>query len=218
MNETALNSASRHLAGLDQDWAALIGQIGPCGLRMRPEREPYEALVRAIAYQQLHSRAAEAILARFLALYPGKSFPSPEELLATEEALLRNCGFSVSKIASIRGIASGTIEGLVPSQASAATLSDEELIARLTQLRGVGRWTVEMLLIFTLGRPDVLPVDDFGVREGWRVLKSLPAQPKPKALAEIGLAWSPYRTVAAWYLWRAAEQAKSSAPSKIPKL
>lgn len=200
--------ATAHLVASDPDWEALIARIGPCGLKPRLEREPYEALVRAIAYQQLHGRAAEAILARFLALYPGAVFPSPEQVLATEESLLRGCGFSASKIASIRGIAQGTLEGLVPSLTIATGLPDEELIARLVTLRGVGRWTVEMFLIFALGRPDILPVDDFGVREGWRVLKALPEQPKPKVLADIGLAWSPYRSTAAWYLWRAAEQAK----------
>lgn len=202
------NPALLHLAASDPDWAKLIARIGPCGLQPRLEREPYEALVRAIAYQQLHGRAAEAILGRFLALYPGTNFPAPDQLLATEETLIRACGFSAAKLASIRGIAQGVLDGVVPTMAAATALSDEELIARLVTLRGVGRWTVEMLLIFALGRPDVLPVDDFGVREGWRVLKGLPEQPKPKTLAEIGRAWSPYRSTAAWYLWRAAEQAK----------
>lgn len=205
---TSTDPALQHLAACDPDWAALIARIGPCDLKPRREREPYEALVRAIAYQQLHGRAAEAILARFLALYPGAAFPSPAQVLATEDNLLRACGFSASKIASIRGIAQGTLDGLVPSLAVAADVPDAELIARLVTLRGVGRWTVEMFLIFGLGRPDILPVDDFGVREGWRVLKALPEQPKPKALAGIGLAWSPYRSTAAWYLWRAAEQAR----------
>lgn len=213
------DAAVQHLAACDPDWAALIARIGPCGLQPRPEREPYEALVRAIAYQQLHARAAEAILARFLALYPHAAFPSPSQILVTEESLLRGCGFSASKIASLRGIAQGSLDGLVPSLAIAAGLPDEELIARLVTLRGVGRWTVEMFLMFGLGRPDILPVDDFGVREGWRVLKALPEQPKPRALAGIGLAWSPYRSTAAWYLWRAAEQARiaNSANSQVYK-
>lgn len=214
MHETAI----AHLAALDADWAALIGRIGPCGLTPHLEREPYEALVRAIAHQQLHGRAAEAILLRFLALYPHAGFPTPDEVLATEESLLRACGFSMGKIASIRGIAAAALEGTVPTLKEAVELSDEELIARLVTLRGIGRWTVEMLLIFALGRPDVLPVDDFGVREGWRALKKLPAQPKPKELAEIGKPWSPYRSIAAWYLWRAAEEAKAAAPSKIPQI
>jgi len=203
--------AISHLASCDPDWVPLITRVGPCGLKPRLEREPYEALVRAIAYQQLHGRAAEAILTRFLALYSTATFPTPAEVLATEESVLRSCGFSASKIASIRGIAQGTLDGLVPALAMATTLPDDELIARLVTLRGVGRWTVEMFLMFALGRPDVLPTDDFGVREGWRILKKLPEQPKPKVLAEIGRAWSPYRSTAAWYLWRAAEEGKMAA-------
>lgn len=204
----ALPEASKFLARLDSDWEALIARVGPCGLQPKLEREPYEALVRAIAYQQLHGKAAEAILGRMLALFPDTHFPSPEALLATDPVLLRTCGFSASKIASIRGIAEGRLNGVVPSLKEALQLDDEALIARLVALKGIGRWTVEMLLIFSLGRLDVLPVDDFGVREGWRALKQLPEQPKPKALAALGKAWQPYRSVAAWYLWRAAEEAK----------
>ena len=200
----------RHLAAADADWAALIQRVGRCGLKLKPEREPYHALIRAIAYQQLHGRAAEAILARFLALYPDTDFPAPQQVLATEQILMRGCGLSASKVVAIQGIAAATVDGIVPPLALAATLTDEELIVRLITLRGVGRWTVEMLLLFTLGRPDVLPVDDFAVREGWRFMKGFPVQPKPKALAEIGLAWSPYRSTAAWYLWRASELAKLS--------
>ena len=107
--------------------------------------------------------------------------------------------------AKLYGIAEGQLSGLVPDRAEADTLSDAELIERLTALRGVGRWTVEMLLLFTLARPDVLPVGDFGVREGWRLLKSLPEQPRPAELARLGEAWSPWRTTAAWYLWRAVD-------------
>jgi DNA-3-methyladenine glycosylase II len=210
----SFSAATDHLAASDADWAALITRIGPCTLALKNQRSPYEALVRAIAYQQLHGRAAEAILGRFLALYPGKPFPLPEDVLATEETVMRACGFSASKVVTIQGIAAGAQNGVVPTLQAAGGLSDEELIARLITLRGVGRWTVEMLLMFTLGRPDILPVDDFGVREGWRRLKSLDAQPKPKVLAEIGKAWSPYRSTAAWYLWRAAEEGKLPKPTQ----
>ena len=117
-------------------------------------------------------------------------------------------GFRASKIAAIRDICARTLDGTVPSRRAAARLSDEALIERLTAIRGVGRWTVEMLLMWTLGRPDILPVDDWGVREGYRVLHGLAAQPKPRALAEHGEAWSPWRSTAAWYLWRAADRAK----------
>ncbi|GGG30705.1 DNA-3-methyladenine glycosylase 1 [Caldovatus sediminis] len=201
--------ALRHLRR-DPVLKRVIRAVGPCTLAP-VRREPYEALVRAIAHQQVHGRAAEAILGRFLALYPGEPFPSPAMVLATEVGALRACGFSASKVAAIRDIAEKAVAGVVPTRRGAARLSDEQLIERLCTIRGVGRWTVEMLLIFTLGRPDVLPVDDFGVREGWRVAAGLAAQPKPRALAAIGEAWAPFRTTAAWYLWRAADAAKRSA-------
>ena len=199
--------AVAHLSKCDPAFAALIGRIGPCGLTVLP-REPYEALVRAIAHQQLHGRAAQTILGRFTALYPDVAFPSPDQVLATGEAVLRGCGFSGSKAASIRDIAAHALNGTVPTAVEAAALDDAALIERLTTIRGVGRWTVEMLLIFTLGRPDVLPVDDFGVREGWRRVQDLAAQPRPKDLAAIGEAWGPHRSTAAWYLWRAADEGK----------
>lgn len=154
--------AVAHLAALDPDWTSLIARVGRCGLQPKPEREPYEALVRAVAYQQLHARAAEAILKRFLALYPDVYFPSPASVLATDEDMLRACGFSAAKVVTIRGIAEGALDGVVPVRSAALAMTDEELISRLVALRGIGRWTVEMLLIFTLERPDVLPIDDFG--------------------------------------------------------
>jgi len=189
----------------------VIRRVGPC-LLVAQEREPYEALVRAIAHQQVHGRAAEAILGRFLALHPGHAFPPPGLVLETPVGALRGCGFSGSKVAAIRDIAERTVGGLVPTLKVAARLDDATLIERLVQIRGVGRWTVEMLLMFTLGRPDVLPVDDFGVREGYRLLHALEAQPKPRVLAEIGAAWAPHRSTAAWYLWRAADEAKKIRP------
>jgi DNA-3-methyladenine glycosylase II len=198
------------VAHLSQDprFAALIGRIGRPRLDIQRQRSPYEALVRAIAHQQLHGRAAEAILGRFAALFPDGEFPQPAAILATAEDTLRGCGFSGSKIAAIRDICAKALDGTIPSRRQTLRLTDENLIERLTTIRGVGRWTVEMLLIFTLGRPDVLPVDDFGVREGYRVLHGLDEQPKPKALAQIGLAWAPYRSTATWYLYRAADEAK----------
>jgi DNA-3-methyladenine glycosylase II len=201
--------ALRHLRR-DPVLKAVIRRIGPCTLRP-VNREPYEALVRAIAHQQVHGRAAEAILGRFVALCPGHDFPPAAQVLETPVEALRGCGFSGSKVAAIRDIAEKAVGGLVPTRARAARMKDETLIEHLVQVRGVGRWTVEMLLIFTLGRRDVLPVDDFGVREGWRVATGAEAQLKPKELAAIGAAWSPWRSVAAWYLWRAADAAKASA-------
>ncbi len=203
------------LAATDKDLAALIRRIGPVRMEVARRRSPYEALVRAIAHQQLHARAAEAILGRMLALRPDEAFPPPEALLGHEVEQLRGCGFSASKIAALRDIAARAIDGTIPTRAAARRLDDAALIERLTSVRGVGRWTVEMLLIFTLGRPDVLPVDDFGVREGWRLIKRAEQQPRPRELAEIGAAWAPYRSAAAWYLWRAADEGKKIKPLTI---
>jgi DNA-3-methyladenine glycosylase II len=202
-----MSDALTHLRRACPKLKALIRRVGPCGLTLE-RHSPYEALVRAIAHQQLNGRAARTITGRFVALYPDTPFPSPELVLGTPEAALRACGFSASKVASIRDIAAKTEAGIVPTRRAAARLSDDALIERLTVIRGVGRWTVEMLLMFTLGRPDILPVDDFGVREGYRLLHRLPTQPKPKELAAIGTAYAPYRSTAAWYLWRAADEAK----------
>ncbi len=199
--------AVRHLSQ-DAAWAELIARIGRPHLQVERGRSPYEALLRAIAHQQLHGTAARAILARFQALYDAGTFPSPAQVLSTPEAALRGCGFSTAKIACLREISARAMDGTVPTRRQAALLSDAELIERLTGIRGVGRWTVEMLLIFTLGRPDVLPVDDFGVRDGYQALYQLPEQPKPRELAAIGEAWAPFRSTAAWYLWRASDEAK----------
>lgn len=208
--------ALRHLRR-DAVLKRVIRQVGPCTLKPA-RRQPYEALVRAIAHQQVHGRAAEAILGRFMALCPESGFPSPEAVLALSPEAMRGAGLSANKVLAIRDIAEKAALGVIPNRAAARRLSDEVLIERLVALRGVGRWTVEMLLIFTLGRADILPVDDFGVREGYRVAAGLPEQPKPKALAEIGEAWAPYRTTAAWYLWRTADLAKEGgfkAPAAI---
>lgn len=194
--------ASKHIAKIDRDWARLVRLVGPCTHESKPAREPYEALVRAVAYQQLHARAADAIVARLLNTYPGEAFPSPQQLLATSTETLRACGFSARKIATIQGIAEAAISGLVPTSAVASGMADEELIERLIVLRGIGRWTVEMLLMYTLERVDVMPLDDFGVRDGYRLLKSLETMPTRKEMEIAGLPCSPYRTVASWYLWR----------------
>jgi DNA-3-methyladenine glycosylase II len=201
--------AAAFLAAIDPDWARLVAQVGPCGHEPKPTREPYEALVRAVAYQQLHVKAGDAILARMLALYPGSDFPLPAPLLDTDPQAMRACGFSARKTETIRGIAAATLKGVVPDLATALALPDEELVTRLSALKGIGRWTVEMFLIYSLGRADILPADDFGVREGYRLLKSLETAPPAKAMAAIGADWSPHRTAAAWYLWRVPRAAKA---------
>ncbi len=203
--------ALAHLRTADPILAELIDRIGPCALVPEGGRTPFESLVRAVAHQQLHGKAAETILGRFLAHFPGRRFPRPDDLAEIPDTALRAAGFSGSKIAAIRDIAAKSLDGTVPTSRRIVRMSDEEIIERLTACRGVGRWTVEMLLIFKLGRPDVLPVDDFGVREGYRITFRKPAQPKPRELAEIGERWAPHRTTAAWYLWRAADAAKASA-------
>jgi len=193
----------------DKTLRPLIKRVGPCMLEP-VLREPYEALIRAISHQQVHARAAEAILGRFIALYPHESFPPPRFVLDLPAEALRGCGFSASKTAAIRDIAEKTVGGLVPSLDEAAAIDDATLIQRLVTIRGVGQWTVEMVLMFTLGRTDILPVDDFGVRDGWKVLTGAEEQLKPKELAAIGEAWKPWRSVAAWYLWRASEEGKKA--------
>jgi DNA-3-methyladenine glycosylase II len=200
--------ALRHLAESDLVMGRLIEKIGACTLNPEPQRTPFESLVRAVAHQQLHGKAAESILGRFLARFPGRRFPRPEDLESVTDGDLRSFGFSGSKAAAIRDIAAKAIDGTVPTSRKIRALSDEEIIDRLSACRGVGRWTVDMLLIFKLGRPDVLPVDDFGVREGFRVTYGHEAQPRPKELLAFGERWRPFRTTAAWYLWRAADAAK----------
>jgi len=199
----AYRQAVEYLSGLDADWARHIAAVGPCRHRTTPGREPFEALVRSVAYQQLHARAGDAILGRLLALFGPGVFPTPNQLLAADPAALRSCGFSASKLGTVLGIAQGRLDGVVPTREQALGMTDDELIERLVTLRGVGRWTVEMLLIYSLERLDVLPVDDFGVREGYRRLKAMEKAPTPAQMRALGAAWRPYRTIAAWYLWRA---------------
>ncbi|HSE03399.1 MAG TPA: DNA-3-methyladenine glycosylase [Methylomirabilota bacterium] len=198
-------AAIRHLARMDPVMDGLIRRVGPCGLAVR-NQQPFETLVRAIAHQQIHGRAAEAILGRFIALFPGRRFPTPEGVVAVDPRKMRRVGFSRAKTRAIKDIARKTRTGLIPTRAACHRLTDGELIERLVQVRGVGRWTVEMLLMFTLGRLDVLPVDDFGVREGFKIAYARRKQPTPEQLRRYGERWQPYRSVAAWYLWRATEQ------------
>ncbi|MEI9894080.1 MAG: DNA-3-methyladenine glycosylase 2 family protein [Chthoniobacter sp.] len=152
--------------------------------------------------------AAETILRRFRALFPGKKFPSASDLATVSDDALRAAGFSWAKIASLRDIAARTLDGTIPSLRAIRKMTDAEIIERLTQVRGVGRWTVEMMLIFKLGRPDVFPADDFGIRDGYRVAYGLDAMPKPKELLAYAECWRPHGTTAAWYLWQAANAAK----------
>jgi DNA-3-methyladenine glycosylase II len=201
-------AAHKHLAKRDPVMRRLIREHGKCALTPEKRRSPFQSLVQAVAHQQLHGAAANTILRRFTKLFPGRRFPRPEDLVKVTDGQLRGCGFSVAKVASIRDIAAKSLSGIVPTSRRIARLADDEIIARLTEVRGVGRWTVEMLLIFQLGRPDVLPADDFGVRTGFRHAYRKRDLPKVKELLAFGERWRPHRTTAAWYLWCTADAAR----------
>lgn len=196
--------AIRHLSNADPVMRRLIREVGPCRLEPEPRRSPFQSLVLAVAHQQLNGTAAGNILARFKKLFPRRRFPRAEDLALVTDEQLRACGFSHAKIRSIRDIAEKTVSGMIPNAREIVKLADEEIITRLTEVRGVGRWTVEMLLIFQLGREDVLPVDDFGVRNGFRIAYRKREMPKPKELLAFGARWRPHATTASWYLWQAA--------------
>jgi DNA-3-methyladenine glycosylase II len=200
----------RHLSKMDPVMRRLIREVGPFTLTPQAKQSPFESLARAIAYQQLHEKAAESIVRRLMTLCPARRFPRPDDLLAMNEQAIRSAGFSQAKVAALRDLAAKTLDGTVPTGAIIRTLEDEAIIERLMAVRGVGRWTVEMLLIFQLGRPDVLPVDDFSVRNGFRIAYGRHSMPMPKDVLRYGERWKPYRTAAAWYLWRAADRAKEA--------
>jgi DNA-3-methyladenine glycosylase II len=188
----------------DPVMAALIEKIGP--LRLCPRRlSPFQSLTHAIIHQQLNSVAAGAILARFKRLFPDDEFPAPGHVAKTSVDHLRSAGLSRPKAAYIIDLASRSHAGLIPNLGDCDSLKDEEIIATLTEIKGIGRWTVEMFLIFNLGRPDVLPVHDLGVRRGFQFACRKRLLPAPEQLARYGLRWSPHRTLAARYLWRAAD-------------
>ena len=214
-----------HLTSVDPVMGAVIGLCGPYAPETTADGTPFLVLARAIAHQQLHATAANTILKRFVDSVGTKgAFPTPQQVIDASEATLRAAGFSFAKIASLRDLATKTIEGIVPDHDTLACLSNDEIIERLTQVRGIGRWTVEMMLMFQLGRPDILPVDDFGVRNGFRLAYGLRKMPHPKALALFGERWSPHRSAAAWYLWRAVELhragtlPKPAEPAKLPRV
>ncbi len=201
-------SAIRHLSSVDPVMRRLIRELGPFALIPRVRRTPFESLARAIAFQQLHEKAAESILKRFIALFPGRRFPRPAELLTAHVDAIRGAGFSGAKVLALRDLAAKTLDGTVPTGRAITLLDDGAIVERLVEVRGIGRWTVEMLLIFQLGRPDVLPVDDFGVRNGFRIAYRRRTMPTPNEVLRYGERWRPYRTAAAWYLWRAADRMK----------
>ena len=167
---------------------------------------PFDALAESIAYQQLSGKAAATIFGRVRALYPKRKWLDPEQLLATPDETLRAAGLSRAKTAALKDLAAKTIDGTVPSGRALIRMTDGEIITRLTTVRGIGRWTVEMLLLFDLGRLDVWPVDDYGVRKGFAKTFGRRKLPTPKQLMKFGEKWRPYRSVAAWYFWRALDE------------
>jgi DNA-3-methyladenine glycosylase II len=212
------DQAIAHLKAADAKLATLIERAGPFTLRLAGADTPFASLLESILYQQLHGKAAATIHARVRAHYGGD--PTPELLLQTPAEILRGCGVSANKIKALRDLAARTLDGVVPTLAAIRRMSDAEIVERLTQVRGIGPWTVEMLLIFRLGRPDVFPVSDYGVRKGFaltfqRLPKGRPiaAEDLPSAdvLLKRGKRWTPFRSVASWYLWRACDLAKTEA-------
>jgi 3-methyladenine DNA glycosylase/8-oxoguanine DNA glycosylase len=199
------DAAIRHLTAADPELGLIIGRTAAFCVRPTRTQSLFAALLESIVYQQLSGKAAETILGRVIALFRPRRFPRPEDLLDLPDARLRAAGLSRNKTAALKDLARHTLDGTVPPLARAHAMTDEELIERLTAVRGVGRWTVEMLLIFRLGRPDVLPVGDLGVRKGFRRAFGMRRLPAPVTITRRAERWRPYRSVASWYLWRVAE-------------
>ena len=197
--------AVSHLRGRDAKLALLIDRVGTFRLKLDPVATPFAALSESILYQQITGRAAETIAGRFRDRLGNGRFPPPERVLEAPDAVLREVGISRPKVAALRDLAAKTLDGTVPSMRRLGSMNDEEVVERLTVVRGIGRWTAEMFLIFRLGRPDVLPIDDYGVRKGFQRTFRTRGIPEPKSVARHGERWRPFRTVASWYLWRSLE-------------
>jgi DNA-3-methyladenine glycosylase II len=217
-----VTAALAHLSAADPKLGRLIEQAGPFTLKLKHQHSPFEALLESIIYQQIHGKAAAAILRRLIEAF-GDLHPQPQQLLDVPDHILRGAGLSGAKALALRDLAAKTIDGIVPTLAQIRRLSDDEIISRLTAVRGVGPWTVEMLLIFRLGRPDILPVTDYGVRKGFLLTFGRPPKgkpitpkmlPKPATMLRRAKKWQPWRSVASWYLWRACDLANK--PSLAP--
>ena len=198
-------AAARAIAKADPLLGRLIRRVGPCRLKLDAMKSPFAALAEAIVYQQLTGRAAATIHGRVLALFRPRRVLSPDEVLAAPHEALRGAGLSRAKIAALKDPAAKTKDGTVPPLHHLRKMGEEEIIERLTRVRGVGRWTVEMLLIFRLGRPDVLPAGDYGIRKGFARAFRTRALPTPRQVLRRGERWRPHRTTASWYLWRALD-------------
>ncbi|HRK63773.1 MAG TPA: hypothetical protein PLN53_05215 [Terricaulis sp.] len=195
-----MNPAELHLSGVCKRFAKVLPGHEPFPVKFPKKRDPYQALVRAVVFQQLSGKAANTIHTRMLALFPDTEHPEPEQLVKAKPEMLRSAGLSRQKIAAIQDVAAKRLDGTIPEARALSRMKDDEIIERLTAARGVGRWTVEMYLIFTLGRQDVLPIDDLGVRKGAEKLYR--REFTPKTLGAYGERWAPFRSAAAWHLWR----------------
>jgi 3-methyladenine DNA glycosylase/8-oxoguanine DNA glycosylase len=210
-----LAAATAHLSSKDEKLAAVIAETLQFEIDLSEASSPYEALMESIAYQSISGKAAATIFARIRALGTNGRPPTPEQMLKIRKRALRKAGLSGAKILAMKDLAQKTIDGVVPTLEEAKALSDDELVERLVSVRGIGAWTVEMFLIFRLGRPDVLPIHDLGVKKGWSVAYGKKHMPTPKQLLAFGEQWRPYRTVASWYMWRAFARAGYAFTNKI---
>ena len=210
-----LRLAMDTLAAKDPHLAPLIQETQEFRVTKGAAESPYEVLVEAITHQSISGRAAATIFGRVKALGSNGRIPTPQEMLKLRKAALRKAGLSAAKVLAMKDLAQKTIDGVVPTLDQARRLSDDELVKRLVSVRGIGAWTVEMFLIFRLGRPDVLPVHDLGVRKGWALTYGKKHMPAPKELLKFGERWRPYRTLASWYMWRACQRAGQAALRKI---
>lgn len=208
-------TAITHLRAVDPALDALIDAAGPYKVDPDPDLEPFAYLLRSIVFQQLNGTAARTIHGRVLDLFGG-DVPTPQELLDTDAATLRTAGLSANKAASAHDLARHALEGELPTHDQLFTMTDLEIVRHMTVVRGIGPWTVHMLLLFRLGRPDVLPTGDFGVREGWRMLHGLDKQPTPTEFRAATEHWRPYRSVASWYMWRAVDLHRDGRPVILP--
>ena len=210
-----LAEALQHLSERDEQLKRLIAETAAFQIDVEDAQSPYEVLLESIAYQSISGKAATTIFGRIKALGENGRPPAPEKMMKIPTAKLRKAGLSGAKAAAMKDLAKKALAGIVPTHDEALKLSDEELVERLVSVRGIGAWTVEMFLIFRLGRPDVLPIHDLGVKKGWSVAYGKKHMPTPKELLKFGERWRPYRTVASWYMWRAFERAGYAFTNKI---
>ena len=206
----------RKLSRIDRHLGRVIRKVGTFPTKKQKPQPPFERLLRAIVYQQLAGAAAKTIFGRVIALGSDGKCPSPDRILRASKAKLRGAGLSRQKIAAVKDLARKTMDGTIPPLATIRRMSEEEILERLTQVRGIGEWSVQMFLMFQLGRPDVLPIRDYGIQKGFQHVYRLEEPPKPQAILDHGERWRPYRSIASWYLWRAVDE-KNREKSEVKK-